>query len=203
MKRFDFGLKHRLDMFLSMNFPVYAVPALALALFWPQYVLGYSILFWSAVAVLYLFLDVIPGKTGWGQSFLCAAVLVAAWMASDWLLHGDPFVHGGWLVSSFVIFFAAGFDLAGTVSPRKSDAEQFVHGLGLKSLGSLLSERDLGEITLDRVQCNGCRACLDICPVGVYADLDAEKKITFRDQHACFACNACVKQCPEDALSLA
>lgn len=37
----------------------------------------------------------------------------------------------------------------------------------------------------------------------VYAELDEEKKLSFRDQQACFACSACVKQCPEDALCLA
>jgi NAD-dependent dihydropyrimidine dehydrogenase PreA subunit len=203
MKRFDFGLKHRLDMFLSMNFPIYLLPAVVLAFLWPHYLLGFTVLFWSALAFLYAFLDVIPGKTGWGQAFVSASVFVLGWMATDWLLRGDPFAHSGWLLSSFVIFFAAGFDLAGTVSARKSDAEQLVHRLGFKSLGFLLSEKEMGEIALEVDRCNGCRACLDICPVGVYGDLDAEKKITFRDQHACFACSACVKQCPESALSLA
>ena len=49
---------------------------------------------------------------------------------------------------------------------------------------------------------NSNRACSDICPIGVYGDLDEDKKITFRDQHACFACSACAKQCREGALFL-
>jgi ferredoxin len=134
MRRFDFGPRHRLDMFLAMNFPIYLLVAIVLA--------------------------------------------------------------------AFGIFFAAGFDLAGTASPRRSDAELMMHRLGFKSFGALFSEKELGEIEPDREICNGCRACFDICPVGVYGELDEDKKITFRDQHACFACSACARQCPERALSL-
>jgi len=202
MRRFDFGLRHRLDMFVPMNFPIYLLVAIVLTVFWRQYLPGYTLLFWSAVASLYLFLDRIPGETGWGQAFRSAALLVLAWAGVDWLLRGDPFVHWGWFLATFGVFFAAGFDIAGIVSARKSDPERIAHRLGFKSFGSLLSEKELGEIELDPDRCNGCRACSEICPVGVYGELDSEKKITFLDRKACFACSACVMQCPEDALSL-
>jgi NAD-dependent dihydropyrimidine dehydrogenase PreA subunit len=184
MRRFDFGLRHRLDMFASMNFPIYLLLAIALAVFWREYLPGYTLLFWSAVAFLYLFLDVIPGRTGWSQAFLSATLLVL-------------------FLAAFGTFFAAGFDIAGIASPRKSDAERMMQRLGFKSFGSLFSEKDLGEIELDADRCNGCRACSDICPVGVYGELDQDGKISFRDRNACFACSACAKQCPESALSLA
>jgi ferredoxin len=203
MRRFDFGLRHRLDMFASMNFPIYLLLAIALAVFWREYLLGYTLLFWSAVAFLYLFLDVIPGRTGWSQAFLSATLLVLLWAGIDWLLRGDPLVHWGWFLAAFGTFFAAGFDIAGIASPRKSDAERMMQQLGFKSFGSLFSEKDLGGIELDADRCNGCRACSDICPVGVYGELDPDGKISFRDRNACFACSACAKQCPESALSLA
>jgi NAD-dependent dihydropyrimidine dehydrogenase PreA subunit len=202
MRRFDFGPRHRLDMFLPMNFPIYLLAAIPLAVFWPQFLLGYTILFWGAVAFLYVFMEVIPSKTGWGQAFFSATLLVLAWAGVDWILRGDALAHSGWFLAAFGIFFAAGFDLAGTASPRRSDAELIMHWLGFKSFGTLFSAKELGEIALDREQCNGCRACFDICPVGVYGELDEDKKITFRDRRACFACSACARQCPERALSL-
>ena len=201
MRRFDFGPRHRLDMFLSMHFPIYLLAAIVLAVFWPQYLLGYTILFWGALAFLFVFMEVIPAKTGWGQAFVSATLLVLAWSGVDWILRGDPLGHWGWFLAAFGIFFAAGFDLAGTASPRRSDAELMMHRLGFKSFGTLFSEKELGQIKLDRERCNGCRACFDICPVGVYGELDENKKISFRDQAACFSCNACAKQCPERALS--
>lgn len=203
MRRFDFGLGHRADMFLSMNLPVYLVVAVVLGVFWPQYLLGYSLLFWSAVAFLYLFIDVIPGTTGWGQALLSAALFAVVWAGVDALVRGDPLAHRGWLLATFAIFLAAGIDLAGTASPRKSDSEVWMHRLGFGSFGGLLSERDLGAITLDGDRCRGCESCFDICPVGVFGELGPDRKTTFRDQDACFACHACVTQCPEDALSLA
>lgn len=202
MRRFDFGFRHRLDMLLPMNFPIYLPVAIVLAVFWPQYLLGYTILFWAAVAFLYFLIDVIPGRTGWGQAFLSVTLLMLSWAGVDWILRGDPLAHGGWFLAAFGIFLAAGFDVAGIASPRRSDPELLMHRVGFKQLGTLFSEKDLGEIELDRSRCNGCRACFDICPVGVYGDLDEEKKMTFRDEHACFACSACVKQCPERALLL-
>ena len=100
------------------------------------------------------------------------------------------------------ISFSAGFDLAGIASARKSDPEQLMLRLGFSKLGALFNKKPLGDITLDRDRFNGCGTCRDICPVGVYGELDEDKKTTFRDQNACIACSACVKQCPQSALRL-
>jgi len=202
MGRFDFGLAHRLDMLLPMNFPVYLAVAAVLGVFWPQHLLGYTLLFWSAVAFLYLFMDVIPGRTGWGQALLSAGLFVLVWAGVDAAVRGDLLAHRGWLIATFAIFLAAGLDLAGTASPRKSDAEVWMHRLGIGTCGGLLSERDLGAITLDGDRCRGCGNCFEICPVGVFGKLSADRKTTLRNRDACFACHACVTQCPEDALSL-
>ncbi len=159
-------------------------------------------LFWGAVAFLYLLLDVIPGRTGWSQALFSAAAVVAGWVAVDWFRLADPFAHWGWQLATFAVFFAAGFDLAGTASARRSDAELMMHRLGVSSFGSLFSEKELGEIHLDRALCKGCNTCFEICPVGVYGGIDGDRKSTFADSDACFACGACVMQCPSGALSL-
>jgi NAD-dependent dihydropyrimidine dehydrogenase PreA subunit len=202
MRRFDFGFAHRLDMFLPMNFPIYLIGAAVLAVFGRQYLVGYTVLFWGAVAGLYVLLGVIPGKTGWSQAFFSATVVVLGWVAVDWHRLADPFAHWGWHIASFAIFFAAGFDLAGTVSARRSDAELMMQRLGFSSFGTLFSEKELGEIHLHRALCRGCGSCFEICPVGVYGGLDGDHKSTFADHDACFACGACVMQCPSGALSL-
>ncbi|MFV2071869.1 MAG: HgcAB-like fusion protein [Thermoanaerobaculales bacterium] len=202
MCRFDFGLAHRLDMFLPMNLPIFLVGAAVLAVFARQYLAGFTALFWGALAALYLLLDVIPGKTGWRQAFFSATAVVLGWAALDWFRLADPFAHWGWQLATFAIFFAAGFDLSGTASARRSDAELLMHRLGFSSFGSLFSEKELGEIHLDRELCRGCGSCFEICPVGVYGGLDGDRKSTFADHGACFACGACVMQCPSGALSL-
>ncbi|HUT55187.1 MAG TPA: HgcAB-like fusion protein [bacterium] len=203
MRRFRFDLKHRLDMFVPMNFPTWLGMALILAVFARHHLIGATIIFWAAVAVLYLFINRIPGKSGWTQAAISAAVVVLAWAGLDWLRLGDPLIHWGWFIATFAIFFAVGFDLAGIASARKSDPEQLMLKLGIKSLGSLFSEKEHGEIAIDRDKCDGCMICFELCPVGVYGERDPDHKVTFRDQEACFACTACVKQCPKKALSLA
>ncbi len=202
MRRFKFNLRHRLDMLLSMNFPIYLIVAVVLAIFRPQCLLGFTLLFWLAAVVLYLFVHVIPGKTGWAQAGLSAAAVVLIWAGYDWYVPGDPLAHRGWFIATFVIFLAAGLDLAGTATGRKSDPERLMLRLGIKGMGSVYTVKDYGEITLDREKCIGCGACRDICPVGVYGELDGEKKTTFADRDACFSCGACVKQCPSGALRL-
>jgi NAD-dependent dihydropyrimidine dehydrogenase PreA subunit len=201
MRRFDFGPRHRLDMFLPMNFPVYALAAVVLAVIAPSQLLGFTGLFWAAVAFLYIFIDVIPGRTGWGQALLSALFFAAAWAGIDWYSQGNPLAHWGWLVATFLVFFGAGFDIAGILSPRTSDAEHMMHRLGFKRFGALFVEKETGEVRFERVKCRGCLTCSDVCPVGVFAGVDADKKVAFKDRGACFACGACVKQCPENALS--
>ncbi len=81
------------------------------------------------------------------------------------------------------------------------------------------------EITIDRKKCNysmydptGCRKCLQICPVRVYATRPIEKRDfsippkervdptkwvilpTWADW--CNGCGACVEECPKDAITI-
>ncbi len=202
MRRFDFGRRHRLDMFLPMNVPIFILVAIGLAVIAPARLLGFTALFWAAVTFLYVFIDRIPGRTGWGQAMVSAALFGAALVAFDGFKRGDPLAHWGWLIATFFVFFAAGFDIAGTLSPRTSDAEEMMRHLGFKRLGTLFVETEAGGVRRDRARCRGCLTCWDICPLGVFAGLGADKKVAFKDAETCFACGACVKQCPEDALSL-
>jgi NAD-dependent dihydropyrimidine dehydrogenase PreA subunit len=198
--RFDF--RHRADMFLSMNFPIYLVIAVVLGIFFREYLWGFTALFWGAAAVLYAGINVIPGRTGWGKAVFAWAVLVAGWAGFDWFMYHDPCLHGGWLIAAFGIFLAAGLDLAGTASGRKSDPMTLVQSLGLSSVPGLIKETDTGSLVFERDACRGCGTCREVCPLGVFGDLDEDKKTTFRDRSACFACSACVMQCPRGALRL-
>lgn len=202
MCRFRFDLRHRADMFLSMNFPMWAAMAAVLALVQPRYLPGATALFWGGLAVLYLLVNVIPGRTGWMQAMVAATAFVLVWAGIDAVAFGDPLHHWGWFLATFAILFMGGFDLAGIATPRTSDAETFLHGLGLRSLGSIFRAKSQGKISLDRERCQGCGVCRTICPVGVFDDLDPENKTRFKDRSACFSCGACVKQCPEQALRL-
>ena len=51
-------------------------------------------------------------------------------------------------------------------------------------------------------KCIGCGICADICNYDVYFGYEMGKipSITYPDE--CWHCNACVLDCPEDAISL-
>jgi NAD-dependent dihydropyrimidine dehydrogenase PreA subunit len=58
------------------------------------------------------------------------------------------------------------------------------------------------KIYFDADKCRGVWECIQVCPVGCWeADLPA-KKARFVHAERCIACNACVLQCPEDAIEL-
>jgi len=76
-----------------MNFPIYLAGAAVLAVFARQNLLGYTVLFWGALAFLYVLLDMIPGKTGWSQALFSAAAAVLVWAVVDWYRFADPFAH--------------------------------------------------------------------------------------------------------------
>lgn len=76
-------------------------------------------------------------------------------------------------------------------------------------IGSLLGEhihlalnlRRL-EIAFDPVKCQGVWECYLVCPVGCWIP-DRDRGVAiFQNAERCIACNACVLQCPEEAIEL-
>lgn len=202
MCRFKFNLTHRVDKIVSMNFPVWLSLAIPFLLFWPQYLAGVTILFWLAVTWLYLLSPYIPGRTGWTQALISAALFVMGWCLYDGIVLQDPFVNWRWQIAMVALFFTAGFDAAGIVSGRKSDAERLMHSLGIRKLGTAFSETNPGDLHLSREKCTGCMTCFHICPTGVFGSLNEERKISVENPEKCIACTACVNQCPESALEI-
>ena len=202
-ERFRFDIRHRADMFFAMNFPVYLPVAAVLGIFWPAHLPLYTLLFWGSLAFLYLFIGLIPGRSGWTQAVVAAATCAAGWAAVEWIVTGNPLGHWPWLIALFGIFVLAGIDLAGTASARRSDFEVLLHRLGRRRAGRHMTERNLGYVHLNEEDCISCGRCRDLCPLGVFGEPRADGKSSVSDGDACFACGACVLQCPAGALSLA
>lgn len=57
-------------------------------------------------------------------------------------------------------------------------------------------------IALDADKCTGTWQCYEVCPVGCWTPDYERRKVVFHDGERCIACNACVLQCPEDAIEL-
>ncbi|GMT45061.1 MAG: hypothetical protein IEMM0006_0893 [bacterium] len=200
----DFSLPFRLEMLLSMNFIIWFVMAIVILFVAPKLVLPVSIYFWLTGFALYAGYPVIPGKSGWLKAgVLSIAEVLFIALYSLFVLKMPLFSYWKIMAGITAINLWLGFDLKGIVAGYPSEAEWLMRRLGMKSFGHIFSaeKQNEGIIQQDINRCNNCRICLMVCTKGVF-DIDKNKDIRIKHQSECFACNACVTQCPEDALQL-
>jgi len=200
----DFSFPFRMEMLLSMNFIIWFVLVLAVLFIVPKMLLPVSIYFWLTGFVLYAGFPILPGKSGWLKAGLLSIIeIVAIAFHATFILQIPAFANWQFMLGLTGINLMLGFDLKGIVAGYPSEAEWLMKKLGVKSLGHLLSAHKQvdGLIQQDIDKCNDCRMCLMVCPKGVFDVVD-KKKVRIQRQSECFACNACVTQCAENALQL-
>ncbi len=199
-----FSLLYRLEMLLSMNFIAWIVIGISTLLIEPGAIFPLSVLFWITGLILYAGFPAIPGKSGWLKAIVLSLLEVIVIAGSSLIiLHMPLFYHWKIMVVVSAINIWFGLDLKGIVAGYPSEAEWLMHKLGMGSFGHIFSSGVFheGKIRQDMSKCKNCRTCLMVCPKGVFEALDKDK-IRVQRQQECFACNACVTQCDEGALSL-
>jgi adenylylsulfate reductase subunit B len=55
---------------------------------------------------------------------------------------------------------------------------------------------------IDPEKCTGCGICADICPLQVFKQAKPQETPDIVFGEECWHCNACVLDCPSEALSL-
>ncbi|HKI87946.1 MAG TPA: HgcAB-like fusion protein [Draconibacterium sp.] len=200
----DYSLPVRLELFFSMNFIIWFFIAIVTLFIAPAMLLSVSIYFWLAGLILYAGYPIIPGKSGWLKAGILTLLEIIAIISYSFII-SKLSVKTSWemIISVTVINIMLGLDLRGIVAGYTSEAEWLMNKLGMKSFGHIYSakKQSEGRIQQDINKCTNCRICLMVCPKGVFYT-DAEKNVRIENRMECFACNACVTQCPEDALYL-
>ena len=56
------------------------------------------------------------------------------------------------------------------------------------------------KIKLDMEKCNGCAACVEVCPFGVFKIY--KKKAVVVNPDRCLLCMACEAECPYNAIKV-
>ncbi len=200
----DFSLPFRMEMLLAMNFIIWLAIAVVTFFVAPKSVLAVSACFWLTGLVFYAGYPLIPGKSGWLKAFLFStAEIIALSVYSYLILNLPPFAWWKSMLGLTLINFMLGFDLKGIVAGYPSEAEWLMKKLGMHSFGHIFSAKKQGEglIAQDTNQCTDCGMCFRVCPKRVFG-FAGEKNIRIVNRTECFACNACVTQCPENALML-
>ncbi len=199
----DFSFTFRLEMLLSMNFIIWFVIAIATLFTAPEILLSFSICFWLTGFVLYAGYPIIPKKSGWLKAGVFSIIEIIAIALYTFLILKMPaFTYWEIMLGLSAVNLWLGFDLKGIVAGSQSEAEWLMKKIGMKSFGHIFSaeKQNEGLIQQDINKCNNCRICLMVCPKGVF-DI-VEKNIRIKNRLECFACNACVTQCAENALLL-
>jgi len=201
----EFSLPFRMEMLLSMNFIIWLPVALITWILKPAMVWPVSLYFWLTGFVLYAGYPLIPGKSGWLKATALSVIEIVAILLYSLFVVKLP-AFGLWKSMTIItaINLWLGFDLKGIVAGYPSEAEWLMKRLGMKSFGHLFSaeKHTEGYICQDIEKCTDCRICLMVCPKGVFGVV-GKKSIRIRNRTECFACNACVTQCPEKVLHLA
>jgi len=199
----DFSLPFRMEMLLSMNFIIWFAFVVVAIFVAPKILLPVSIYFWLTGFFLYAVYPIIPGKSGWLKAGVFSIIeIIAIALYTFFILKMPVFAHWKIMLAISIINLMLGFDLRGIVAGYPSEAEWLMKKLGMKSFEHIFSavKQSEGLIQQDINKCNNCRICLMVCPKGVF-DI-VEKNIRIKNRLECFACNACVTQCAENALIL-
>ena len=198
---FEFTLKFRFEMLLSMNVLLWILSCGVISLINPLLILPFSCVFWIIGLILYIGFPAIPGNSGILKALLLSVVGVLGIIITMFIQNEYWLTNWGWMIAVFLIAMWFGFDLRGIVGGYKSEAEHFLYKIGIKSFGRFfsVSAKSFGTIKLDSDKCISCLACVNVCPQGVF-EYTNSKKIVLKRPDKCFACNACTKQCPKHAL---
>jgi NAD-dependent dihydropyrimidine dehydrogenase PreA subunit len=215
MRRVTFGLKDRLDVGFGCTFIGYLLGGILFLLF--QFILGislfleFNLIFWPIFFLMYTLYPYTPGRTGW-RKILSWDILIGAALIIYLLVSWTNISGYGisLFVGSMVAATLIGLDFGGVAPVTKTDFDPLMAKFGFSNWGSVLQFDNtrirliLGQeqIRLDRPKCIGCGTCVDVCPIGVYAMDDGQKKSAMKYPSKCTACTACVMQCPTGAIFL-
>ncbi len=211
MRRARFPLVARLEMAVMWAGLLSAVAAIPVAIVDWRMLPGALAMIWGFALFLFVFFDqvlrFVPGPVGLVKT-LVLGLVGAGGVVAYGLTIGDWSTSSiiGWSLAIFGVAVILGFDLDGT-SPLQPGAT--VAYFARRWPGYLRLWARFGydlelpfTLSVDAVQCKGCRTCVEVCPKGVFElyRYRATQKSRVMNPGACVQCTACVKQCPEGAI---
>lgn len=201
MHIYGFQPSERLDLALSMNFLYYLPAAAAFLALRKKGLARFSLLFWSLSLSDYLLFFGLPTKYGWTKALVNGAVFGLAITVANRVLRGGLGDTRKAVLASMGLSFMLGMDLAGITGVLKDEPLLLLYKLGMRKIGPF-TIHPMEVPSMDEGKCVGCSNCYDVCPRGVYVMDDEAGKSRMVKAEACAMCRACIKQCPEAAITI-
>ncbi len=184
--KFTLGNRIAVALSTAMAYSITFVYLLILLIFFPQYTVGFILLFFAVHLFCYGLYNYLPTERYFRKTLTSIAILSS-------LLAGVA-VLASWPLKTFLIWescllvvtlFVAADQCGGSCLYKTTIAHWFRHG----------NYESLFQPVIDPGLCTNCLACVTICPKNVYARLQKMKKVVAVHPKDCMECLACVKQC--------
>jgi NAD-dependent dihydropyrimidine dehydrogenase PreA subunit len=196
----------RIDTGLGISTTFLIFVFIIVGLFSKDWLAEFILLGWILVFLMYGLHPFIPGKSGW-RKLLFLEILTLIGVISLTFLVIDQIQYGqNLLFIAMGLIVIIGIDFDGATPLQKSEFEPILDKIGIQKLGNIkFSGRSKivnSKITFDQSKCIKCGMCYDICPKGVFENVEEHKKMLHQHPEKCVMCEACVSQCPTGALTI-
>lgn len=206
MRRVKWPLIDRLDVGFGVSFPIFLLVVVVLALFLRAWLAEFVALSLGLFLLMYGLYRFIPGRRGWHKLLFLEALLGLGLVGYVFLqITQSNHIRDLFFIAMGLVA-VIGIDFGGVTPFYKSDLDPLLDKLGVRRIGPVdfrgRARITTGKIVLDQSKCTACGICYDVCPRGVFEMEKRERKIvTIEHPRLCEACEACVLQCPKDALA--
>lgn len=206
MRCVTWPLIDRLDAGVGIFFPIFSLILVILAFFLRAWLVEFVILGWGLFLLMYSFYPIIPGKVGWHKLLFLEAIIGLGLLGYILLeANQSKYIHDLFFMAMGLVL-VIGIDFSGVTPLYKSDLDPLIDKLGISRIGPVAfkgrAKITRGKIILDQAKCTACGICYDVCPRGVFELKENEHKMMIiKHPELCEACEACVFQCPEEAIS--
>ncbi len=207
MKRVTYDWLERLDTAMGSLFPFFLLGAIGFLIFGPNLLMEYLVVGAATFVFFMLTCPWLPGNRGLTKVIFVEVILLGILIANLMVNPQNRFLTQTHIIMAMIMLFVYGSELGGLASTMSSDFDAYLSRLGIKSIGNAFFAGTLrtalltGHRVLTYYQdtCNGCRSCIEVCPMGCWG-LNENKRAQFINKDHCTACCACLVQCQVEAI---